>query len=205
MLLYVVTDRTWLQEATLEEVVEKILASGATFLQLREKELSTENFLEEARKLKQLSNRYHIPFVINDNVSIALQCGADGVHIGQSDEDAFEVRRKIGPDKILGVSAQTVEQALKAQAQGADYIGVGAVFPTSTKENAREVTFDTLKQICDAVSIPVVAIGGIHADNLLQLKGSQVDGVAVISAIFAAPDVSDATKELLTLSKEMVG
>ena len=205
MLLYVVTDRTWLQEATLEEVVEKILASGATFLQLREKELSTENFLEEERKLKQLSNRYHIPFVINDNVSIALQCGADGVHIGQSDEDAFEVRRKIGPDKILGVSAQTVEQALKAQAQGADYIGVGAVFPTSTKENAREVTFDTLKQICDAISIPVVAIGGIHADNLLQLKGSQVDGVAVISAIFAAPDVSDATKELLTLSKEMVG
>ena len=205
MLLYVVTDRTWLQEATLEEVVEKILASGATFLQLREKELDTENFLEEARKLKQLSNRYHIPFVINDNVSIALQCGADGVHIGQSDGDASEVRRRIGPDKILGVSAQTVEQALKAQEQGADYIGVGAVFPTSTKENAREVTFDTLKQICEAVSIPVVAIGGIHADNLLQLKGSHVDGVAVISAIFAAQDVSTVTKKILSLSKEMVG
>lgn len=204
MLLYVVTDRSWLGKNRLEDQVEDILRAGATFLQIREKELDGAAFLEEARKLKGIAARYNVPFVVNDNVEVALAADTDGVHVGQEDQNAAEVRRCIGPDKILGVSAQTVEQALLAQSQGADYIGVGAVFSTSTKSDAVEVPYDTLRAICAAVSIPVVAIGGIHAGNILALKGSGVNGVAVISAIFAAKDPAAATQNLLALAKEMV-
>ena len=146
-----------------------------------------------------------VPFIINDDINVALEIDADGVHVGQSDMNAKDVRKLIGSDKILGVSAQTVEQAIKAEQSGADYIGVGAVFTTSTKENADSVSFETLKEICSSISIPVVAIGGINGRNIMQLKGTGIDGVAVISAIFAKPDIYKATEHLLTLSKEMVG
>lgn len=204
MLLYVVTDRSWLGSHTLAQQVEAILQSGATLLQLREKELGYEEFLDEAKCIKQITDRYRVPLIINDNIEVALACGADGVHVGQSDRKASDVRARIGRDKILGVSAQTVEQALLAEKQGADYLGVGAVFSTSTKKDADDVSFETLQAICRAVRIPVVAIGGISEKNILQLKGSGVDGVAVISAVFARPDVAAATRNLLALSKEMV-
>lgn len=204
MLLYAVTDRAWLGIHTLEEQVEEVLKAGATFLQLREKDMSYEAFLREAKEIKKLADRYQVPFVIDDNIQIALECGADGIHVGQSDRSAAEVRSLIGKDKILGVSAQTVEQAVQAEQNGADYLGVGAVFSTSTKLDANSVSFDTLQKICKSVSIPVVAIGGISEQNILQLKGSGVDGVAVISAIFAKPDVYAATKTLRSLSEQMV-
>jgi len=204
MLLYVVTDRTWLGDNKLEDQVEESIKAGATFVQLREKELGFDNFVSEGIKIKKITDHYQVPFVINDNIEVALAIDADGIHVGQKDMNALDVRSLIGEDKILGVSAQTVEQALLAERQGADYIGVGAVFSTSTKNDADDVTFETVKAICEAVSIPVVAIGGINEHNLSQLKGYGVDGVAVISAIFAKSDISKATKELLELSKEMV-
>ena len=203
MLVYAVTDRTWLKGQTLEEQVQQTIEGGATFIQLREKELPYNAFLEQAVKIKRITDNYHIPFVINDNVDIALAVNADGVHVGQKDMEAGEVRKKLGENKIIGVSVQTVEQALLAQKQGADYLGVGAVFSTSTKLDASEVSFETLQQICNTVSIPVVAIGGINAKNLLQLKGSGIDGVAVVSAIFAQPDIIKATKELVLLAKQL--
>lgn len=204
MLLYVVTDRTWLGNNRLEDQIEDILKAGATFLQLREKGLDQESFIKEAIMIKKITDKYKIPFVINDNIDVALSVNADGVHVGQKDLGAMEVRAKIGKDKILGVSAQTVEQAILAQNQGADYIGVGAVFSTTTKNDASEVSFDTLQAICTSVSIPVVAIGGINESNIMKLKGCKVDGVAVISAIFAKPDVAKATGELLELSRKMI-
>jgi thiamine-phosphate pyrophosphorylase len=204
MLLYAVTDRTWLGKNSLEEQVEDVLKAGATFLQLREKDMPFDDFLQEAKSMKKIAEHYHVPFVIDDNIEIALACGADGVHVGQSDRSAREVRSLIGKDKILGVSAQTVEQAIQAEKDGADYLGVGAVFSTSTKLDADSVTFDTLKEICSSVSIPVVAIGGISEQNILQLKGSGADGVAVISAIFAKPDVYAAAKNLRALAEQMV-
>ena len=154
-------------------------------------------------ELKALCARYHVPFVINDNVDIALRMDADGVHVGQSDMEAGDVRSKLGPDKIIGVSCKTVEEALKAQARGADYLGVGAVFPTDTKLDASEVSFDRLKEICAAVDIPVVAIGGISRDNVLELAGCGLDGVAVVSALFAQPDVKAAAEEMLRLSRQI--
>ncbi len=205
MLLYVVTDRLWLGKNRLEDQVEDIVKSGATFIQLREKEIGFDEFIAEGKKIKEITDKYGIPFVINDNIDVAVAVNADGVHVGQSDMNAFDVRALIGGDKILGVSAQTVEQAVLAEKQGADYLGVGAVFSTSTKNDADNVSFETLKAICQAVTIPVVAIGGIDENNIMQLKGSGIDGVAVISAIFASPDVSAATKKLLALSKETVG
>lgn len=204
MLLYVVTDRTWLGEKSLVEQVELTIKAGATFIQLREKELSFDEFVKIAKEVKVVTDKYKIPFVINDNVEVALAVGADGIHVGQSDMQAKNVRALIGDDKIIGVSAQTVEQAVKAEECGADYLGVGAVFSTSTKKDANSVSFDTLKEICNAVSIPVVAIGGISRNNILELGGSGVDGVAVISAIFAQPDISSAAAELLKLSSKMV-
>jgi len=196
LLLYAVTDRHWLGDRSLRNVVEESLKGGVTFLQLREKNLDKEAFLREAIELKELCRSYGIPFVINDNVDIAIRCGADGVHVGQSDMDAGNVRELIGPDKILGVSAQTVEQALLAQERGADYLGVGAVFPTGSKNDADDVSYETLKAICEAVSIPVVAIGGINSDNINALKGSGICGVAVISAIYAADDIYNAAHTL---------
>ena len=188
LLLYAVTDRHWLDGRTLKEVVLESLEGGVTMLQLREKHLDEAHFLEEAKELQTLCRSWHVPFLINDNVEIALAMEADGVHVGQSDMAAGDVRKKLGADKIIGVSAQTVEQALLAEKAGADYLGVGAVFPTSSKDDANEVTYETLKAICSAVSIPVVAIGGITQENVHRLAGSGICGAAVISAIYAEPN-----------------
>ena len=204
LLLYAVTDRHWLNGRTLYSQVEEALKGGATFIQLREKELDEEHFLEEAKEIKELCRRYQVPFVINDNVEIALAVDADGVHVGQSDMEAGDVRAKLGPDKIIGVSAQTVEQAVMAEQNGADYLGVGAMFPTGSKADALEVSHDTLKAICKAVKIPVIAIGGISKENILELSGSGICGIAVISAIFAKDDIEEAARELRGLTEKMV-
>lgn len=204
MLLYAVTDRSWVGKQTLYEQVESALKGGATCVQLREKELDEAAFLEEAVALKKLCGKYGVPLIINDNVDIALKCGADGIHVGQSDMAAGNVRKAVGDKMIIGVSAQTVEQALAAQAAGADYLGVGAVFPTSTKLDASEVSRQTLKEICAAVDIPVTAIGGINKGNISELSGTGVDGVALVSAIFAAENIEEECKVLKKLSGEMV-
>ena len=204
LLLYAVTDRSWLGEQSLYEQVEEALKGGATFVQLREKELDDAAFLAEAIEIQKLCRNYHVPFVINDNVEIALKMNAEGVHVGQSDMEAGDVRALIGEDKILGVSAQTVEQAVLAEQRGADYLGVGAVFHTGSKADADDVSHETLKAICEAVSIPVVAIGGIGKHNVLQLKGSGICGIAVISAIFASEDIRSAASELKALTEQAV-
>lgn len=204
LLLYAVTDRKWTGAQTLAEQVEDALKGGATFVQLREKTLDEAGFLAEAIELKKICAKYNVPFVINDNVGIALAMGADGVHVGQSDMEAGAVREKLGPDKILGVSAQTVEQALLAEARGADYLGVGAVFPTASKDDAAEVSKETLKAICEAVSIPVIAIGGITQENVGELAETGIVGAAVISAIFGQKDIKKATAELKSAVCEIV-
>ncbi len=205
MLLYAVTDQSWLKEdQSLADVCGEVLENGATFLQIREKDLDEASFEAEAAKLKAMCEKHRVPYVVNDSVEIALSIDADGVHVGQSDIKGRDIRALIGPDKILGISAGTVEEAVAAQQAGADYIGVGAVFGTSTKKNARNLTVETLREISSAVSIPVVDIGGINAANVSQLAGSGVDGVAVVSAIFAAKEPGKATKELLALSRDMV-
>lgn len=204
LLLYAVTDRHWLKDETLENQVEKALQGGATFLQLREKSLDDDIFLAEAKEIQKLCKKYQVPFVINDNVDIALAIDADGVHVSQSDMEALDVRKRLGPDKIIGVSAQNVQQALLAQKHGADYLGVGAVFPTGSKDDAEDVSFETLKAICQAVDIPVIAIGGITKENVSELKGSGICGIAVISAIFAQKDIKAATKELKKRTMDMV-
>ena len=205
LLLYAVTDRSWLHGRTLKEQVKEALDGGVTFLQLREKQIESELFLQEAQELKELCKQYQVPFVINDDVELALKVDADGVHVGQSDMEAGDVRKKLGKDKIIGVSAQTVEQAVMAEKHGADYLGVGAVFPTSSKDDAQEVDYETLKAICQAVQIPVIAIGGINTQNVDRLKGSGICGVAVISAIFAQEDIKEAAKELKNRTKEATG
>lgn len=205
MLLYAVTDRAWLKEnEDLTSVCKSVLENGATFLQIREKDLDEGTFEQEAEALKKLCAQYHIPFVVNDSVEIALDIDADGVHVGQSDMKGRDIRSMIGNEKILGISAGTVEEAIAAEKAGADYIGVGAVFGTSTKKNARNLTVEKLKEISESVSIPVVAIGGIGTTNIMELVESGVDGVAVVSAIFAADNPGEATAKLLKLSKEMV-
>ena len=204
LLLYAVTDRRWTGELNLFQQVELAIAGGATFIQLREKNLSESAFEKEAIAIQNLCRAHGIPFVVNDNVEIAKRMGADGVHVGQSDMEAGDVRALLGPDAILGVSAQTVEQAKLAEARGADYLGVGAVFPTGSKDDAIEVPFETLKAICEAVSIPVVAIGGISEENVAELKGSGICGIAVISAIFGKKNIKKSTEELLIKTKEMV-
>lgn len=204
MLLYVVTDRTWLFENILADQVLDCIKAGATFIQMREKDLDFNSFVLEAIKIKEVTDKYKIPFVINDNIDVMIAVNADGVHIGQKDIEASDCRKLIGPNKILGVSAQTVSQALQAEKDGADYIGVGAVFSTDTKKDADTVSFETLKKICDAVSIPVVAIGGIQQNNILQLKESGIDGVAVISAVFSSSDIFTATQNLFRLAKNII-
>lgn len=196
MELYAVTDRSWLGEETLYSQVEKALEGGVTFLQLREKHLSEEEFVKEALSIKELCKKYQVPLIINDSVSVAKEADADGIHVGQSDMEAGDVRKALGPDKIIGVSVRTVEQAVLAMERGADYLGVGAVFSTTSKEDAVEVSKETVKAICEAVTIPVVAIGGITYENVSELKGLGIDGVAVISAIFAQQNIEDATKAL---------
>lgn len=204
LLLYAVTDRHWLNGRTLHEVVKESLDGGATFIQLREKQLDEAAFLTEARDLQALCREYGVPFVVNDNVDIAVAMDADGVHVGQSDMEAGNVREKLGKDKIIGVSAQTVEQAVLAEQRGADYLGVGAVFPTGSKDDADEVSFETLKAICQAVSIPVIAIGGITQQNVSQLAGSGICGIAVISAIYGQSDIPEATRKLKLATEDMV-
>ena len=196
LLLYAVTDRHWLGEETLYDQVKKALDGVATFVQLREKNLDREVFLAEAKEIQKLCKEYGVPFVVNDEVSIAKDIDADGVHVGQSDMEAMDVRKILGPDKIIGVSAQTVEQAIIAEKHGADYLGVVAVFTTGSKDDADDVSHETLKAICEAVSIPVIAIGGITKDNVAELAGSGICGVAVISAIFGQKDIQKATEEL---------
>lgn len=204
LLLYAVTDRSWLHGKTLYDQVEAAIKGGVTFVQLREKNLDNESFLKEASDIQQLCRKYQIPFVINDNVQIAKSINADGVHVGQSDMEASDVRTILGNNKILGVSVQTTQQALLAEQQGADYLGVGAVFPTNSKADASEVSYETLKAICNAVSIPVVAIGGISCRNVSKLKNSGIAGIAVISAVFAAKNIESATQELKELTKKVV-
>lgn len=204
MLLYVVTDRTWLGNHSLAVQVEEAIKGGASFVQLREKNISHGEFVKLATSVKKVTDQHKIPFVINDNIEVAKAVNADGVHIGQDDIDAKTARKLLGQKKIIGVSAKTVEEALRAQRDGADYIGSGAIFTTSTKKDANVISIDTLKEICQAVSIPVVAIGGIQESNVLKLKGTGISGISVISAIFSKPDIFIATKKLRVLSGEIV-
>lgn len=204
LLLYAITDRHWLNGKTLYSQVELALKGGATMIQIREKDLDENTFLKEAEQIQSLCAKYCVPFIVNDNVELAVKIGADGVHVGQSDMAAKDVRALIGKDKILGVSAQTVKQALEAQKCGADYLGTGAVFPTGSKDDAQVLGVQTLKEICSAVNIPVVAIGGISKDNILELKKSGIAGVSVISAIFAQNDIVAATAELKSLAEQIV-
>lgn len=202
--LYAVTDRFWVGKQSLYEQVEDALKGGVTCVQLREKTLDEANFLKEAREIRQLCKRYGVPFLINDNLEVAIACGADGVHVGQDDLPVTEVRRRVGDGMIVGVSAHNVEEAKRAVAGGADYLGAGAVFGTTTKSNVTPLSYATLREICEAVEIPVVAIGGITKDNVLQLRGAGVRGVAVVSAIFAAQDIQAACRELRALSEQII-
>ena len=205
MLLYAVTDRAWTGKETLYEQVEAALKGGVTCVQLREKELDETAFLQEARELCALCRRYGVPFIVNDNVELAVVCGADGIHVGQEDLAAGEVRRRVGENMILGVSVHTGEEARQAVRDGADYLGLGAVFPTNTKTDVEQMPNETLRAICEAVDVPIVAIGGINRGNILQLAGSGVDGVALVSAIFSAEDIEGTCRELRAMSEEMVG
>ena len=205
LLLYAVTDRHWLNGETLYSQVEKTLEGGTTFVQLREKELDEAHFLKEAKEIKELCARYRVPFVINDNVDIALEMDADGVHVGQSDMEAGDVRAKLGADKIIGVSAQTVEQALRAQEHGADYLGVGAMYATNTKTDARAVTKEQLVEIRAAVDIPIVIIGGVNQKTVPNFKGMGIDGAAVVSAVVSQPDIEKAAKDLRELCEDCFG
>ncbi len=204
MRLYAVTDRKWTGRQTLYEQVEAALKGGVTIVQLREKDLSEEAFEEEAIGIGALCRRYHVPLIINDNVELAIRVGADGVHVGQEDMEVGSVRTKIGPDMILGVSAHNVEEAKRAAACGADYLGSGAVFGTATKLSVTPMKRETLCAITKAVDIPVVAIGGVDGDNLPLLKGTGVAGAAIVSAIFSADDIEQTCRHLLALSEEMV-
>ena len=204
LMVYAVTDRAWIGKMSLCEQVEAALKGGATMVQMREKSLTNDtvlDYLEEARSLRALTERYKVPLIIDDNIKLALLCGADGVHVGQNDMDAAQARALLGSDKILGVTAKTVEQALKAQEQGADYLGSGAVFGTSTKADALPMTMERLGEICRSVSIPVVAIGGICLKNIGKLKGSGAAGAAVVSGIFGAEDIEGTVRQM----REMVG
>lgn len=202
--LYAVTDRRWLGEKTLKEAVKEALKGGATFIQLREKNMDSDEILKEAFEIKELCGMYGAPFVINDDVDMALACDADGVHVGQKDMEASEARKRLGSGKIIGVSVRTVEQAAAAEAAGADYLGVGAVFSTGSKADAERITKETLKDICSAVDIPVIAIGGVNSENVKELAGTGVCGAAVISAIFGADDIKKAAGELAAGIDEML-
>lgn len=203
MLLYAITDRQWLDGTTLAIQVEKVLKNGATFLQLREKHLEYDELVKEAITIKEIAAKYNVPFVINDNIYAAKEADVDGVHIGQNDADYKKAREVLGDDKIIGMTAHNLEEAIAAQKVGADYIGTGAVFTTSTKKDTVPLTMETLQKITESVTIPVVAIGGINHGNILQLKGLGIDGVAVISALFAQENIECATRELLKLCKEI--
>ena len=201
--LYAVTDRAWLNGGRLADAVAAALDGGATFVQLREKALDPADLLAEARELAALCHARHVPFVVDDNVEIALAAGADGVHVGQSDMAARRARALLGPDKILGVSAHNAAEARAAQADGADYLGCGAAFVTGTKLDAHPVSAETMRAVTAAVDIPVVAIGGIDAVNILQLQGRGLAGVAVVSGIFAQPDITAAARNMRALAEQL--
>ena len=204
LLLYAVTDRSWTKNQSLYEQVEASLKGGVTCVQLREKEMNNEEFIKEALEIKDLCNKYHVPFIINDNLDVAIATKAFGIHVGQSDICVNNIRELVGNDMIIGVSAQTKEQAILAEQQKADYIGVGSIFTTTTKLDADSVSLETLKEICAATSIPVVAIGGINKSNIPLLVDTKIDGVALVSAIFASNDIEKETNELLQLIKNIV-
>lgn len=204
LLLYAVTDRSWTGKQSLYEQIEEALKGGVTMVQLREKQLSEDELVAEAIQIKELCHRYEVPLIINDNVDAALKSGADGVHVGIEDAPVSEIRRRAGDDFIIGVTAKTTEQAKAAEAAGADYLGVGAVFPSPTKKNAIRITPQDLREICGSVAIPAVAIGGITGDNVSEIKGGGMAGVAVVSAIFAAQDIQKAAAELKRKVKAMV-
>lgn len=204
MLLYAVTDRAWVGKQSLYEQVESALKGGVTCVQLREKELAEEDFLKEALEISALCKEYDVPFIINDNVEIAIKCQADGIHVGQEDMEASQVRKKVGEDMMIGVSVHSVEEALEAVKKGADCLGVGAMFSTSTKKDVNLLPKESLKDICQAVNVPVVAIGGIGKSNIIDLSGTGVDGVALVSAIFSADNIEEECRNLRKLSEEMV-
>ncbi len=204
LLLYAVTDRAWVGRQTLYEQVEDALIGGATLIQLREKNLEETAFLAEARKIKELCHRYQVPLIINDHVKVALESGADGVHVGISDTPISEIRKNAKKEFIIGATAKTVSQAKAAEAAGADYLGIGAVFPSPTKKNAIRITTDQLKEICASVAIPTVAIGGISIENLEEIRGGGMDGIAVVSAIFAAENICEATAKLREKAKSVL-
>ncbi|MGI6018322.1 MAG: thiamine phosphate synthase [Marvinbryantia sp.] len=204
MLLYAVTDRAWIGKQSLYEQVESALKGGATCVQLREKDLNDDDFLTEALEISALCRRYGIPFFINDNVELAIKCKADGIHVGQEDMSAAQVRQKVGSDMMIGVSVHSVEEALEAVKNGADCLGVGAMFTTSTKMDADVLSKEILRDICAAVDVPVVAIGGISKSNISELSGTGVDGVALVSAIFSADNIENECRLLRRLSEEMV-
>lgn len=204
LLLYAVTDQTWVGKQTLLEQIEDALKGGVTIVQLREKKLDEVSFVEEAILAKELCHKYGVPLIINDNVEVALKSGADGVHVGIEDAPVAEIRKRVPLDFIIGATCKTVEQAKTAEAAGADYMGVGAVFPSLTKTNAIRITNEQLREIISSVSIPAVAIGGISHDNVLEIKGSKVSGVAVVSAIFGAEDIKFATVQLKEKAKAVV-
>ena len=202
--LYAVTDRKWLKGSSLEEEIEKAVRAGVTMVQLREKHMGSDELVSLAKRIGTVVHKYNVPLIINDDIEAALASGADGVHVGQEDIGAYEARQRIGSSMILGVSAPTAETALEAERCGADYIGAGAVFSTSTKKDAKVMSFDELKRICGSVSIPVVAIGGITEENIMELSGSGIAGAAVVSAIFAKEDVMVSSARLLTLIEKML-
>lgn len=204
MLLYAVTDRSWLNGKTLYEEVHEAIIGGATMIQLREKNLDEESFLAEAKQIKELCARYHIPLIINDNIDVALKINADGVHVGQDDMNVLNVRKILGPNKIIGVSAHNVTEAVAAVDAGADYLGSGAVFATGSKKDVNILEKRVLKEICETVDVPVTAIGGINEKNIIKLTGTGISGIAVISAIFASDNITKKTKELKELAKRVV-
>lgn len=205
LLLYAITDPSWVGKQSLYEQIEEAILGGITILQLREKKLSEEKFLKEAIEIKKLCNDYNIPLIINDNVNVALISGADGVHVGLQDTPIREIRKKVGQDFIIGATAKTVEQALAAENAGADYLGVGAVFPSPTKKDAIGITIEELKEITSSVSIPTVAIGGISINNINELKDGGMYGIALSSAIFSAKNIRKATTDLRELSQNLIG
>ena len=204
LLLYAVTDRSWTGRQSLYDQIQAALEGGVTMVQLREKRLSTQALVEEAVEIKELCHRYHVPLIINDNVEAAVASGADGVHVGITDTPVAEIRKRAGGSFIIGATAKTVAQAIAAEQAGADYLGVGAVFPSPTKQNAIRITLAQLKQICSAVSIPAVAIGGIGRENVAALAGGGMAGIAVVSAIFAEKNIQNAAAELKEVVRKVV-
>lgn len=204
LLLYAVTDRDSLDRQTFYKQIKAALVGGVTIVQLREKNLPYEELVKEALEIKELCHSFNVPLIINDNVDAAIQCGADGVHVGADDMPVEEIRKKTPPNFIIGATAKTAEQAQAAEKAGADYLGVGAVFPSPTKTNAVRITYDQLKEISAAVNIPTVAIGGISLENVTRLKDSGVNGIAVVSAIFSAEDIKTQTEKLKEKAKYII-